>query len=531
MMTQLSPLKKQVVWERLIAIVEDQARALMKTAFSPIVRESGDLSAGVFDIKGRMLAQARTGTPGHINTMAEAVGKFLGIFSADELTNGDVLATNDPWIGTGHLNDYVVVTPVFVEERLVGFFACTGHMTDVGGIGLSPDGQDVFMEGTRIPPLKIVEHGKLNNVLMEIARNNSRLPDEIEGDIHALIACNAWGIRRLLEMFGEVGISDLELIGEHILERTEQAFQVAVRPLSGKTAKHRMTVDGYDENLDLVAAVSIHDDHVNVNWEGTSPASKFGINVPLGYAAAYASYAVLCALAPDVPNNQGTLRNIRVSAPRGTIVNAEFPQPVSCRHIVGGLLPDVVLGAIDKIVPGKMPAESASALWTLTFKGGVSEPFTTSIVTNGGTGARPHYDGLSATAFPSAVRGTPVEMVETKTPLIFWRRELRSGSGGAGCYRGGLGQEIEIGTRDGNPLTLVASFDRIEHAARGRDGGDPGANGELSTCDDVILAGKGTHTLGADKTFIIRSPGGGGYGKSGQRDPEAVAEDEKFGLL
>lgn len=530
-MMELSPLKKQVVWERLIAIVEDQARALMKTAFSPIVRESGDLSAGVFDASGRMLAQARTGTPGHINTMAESVGKFLTFFPVDDLSDGDVLATNDPWIGTGHLNDYVVVTPIFADQNLIGFFACTGHMTDVGGIGLSPDGLDIFMEGTRIPPVKIVEQGKLNEVIVQIARQNSRLPDEIEGDIHALIACNAWGDRRLKEMFDEVGLSDLELIGEHIIEHTDKAFQEAIRPHAGSTSTHQMTIDGYDEKLDLVATVSIHKDYVEVKWDGTSSASKFGINVPLGYAAAYASYAVLCALAPNVPNNHGTLQNIRVSAPKDTIVNAVFPQPVSCRHIVGGLLPDVVLGAIDKIIPGKLPAESASALWTLTFKGGGSNPFTTSIVTNGGTGARPHRDGLSATAFPSAVRGTPVEMVETKTPLIFWRRELRVGSGGEGCHRGGLGQEIEIGTCDGNPLTLVAAFDRIDNAARGREGGQSGANGALCTSDGLPLAGKGTHTLPPDKTFVFRSPGGGGYGSPEKRDPKAKEEDQRLGLI
>jgi N-methylhydantoinase B len=519
----------QVMWTRLIALVEEQAQTLLRTAFSPIVRESGDLSAGIFDRRGRMLAQAVTGTPGHINTMARAVTYFLERFPAATMVEGDVYVTNDPWYGTGHLNDYVVVTPAFFRGRLIALFACTGHMTDVGGIGLSPDGADLFMEGVAVPIMKLIDCGRMNETLLAIAKANSRLPHELEGDIYSLVASNDAAARRLVDLIKEVSACDIDGLADFIINRSQQAIANRIAALPKGEATCSMSVDGFEVPVRLRARLRIAKDTIGVDWSGTSQASCFGINVPLNYAAAYTSYALACAVAPDVPNNAGTLSAFKVSAPQGSILNAQRPQPVACRHIIGGLLPDVVFGCLDQLLPGSVPAESASPLWTLTFRGGHPPGFTISIVTNGGTGARPDLDGLSATSFPSAVRGTPVEIVEAATPLVFWRRELRAGSGGEGAARGGLGQDIEIGTLDGAPFTLFAAFDRIAHPARGRAGGQDGSPGELALCSGRALAGKGAHRIEPNDRLIVRTPGGGGYGDPDRRPQAARIADQSAG--
>lgn len=520
-----SSIRLQVMWTRLIALVEEQAQTLLRTAFSPIVRESGDLSAGIFDLQGRMLAQAVTGTPGHINTMARSVGYFLDVFPISAMAAGDVFVTNDPWHGTGHLNDYVVLSPAFHNGRIVALFACTGHMTDVGGIGLSPDGTDLFMEGVAIPIMKLVDDRRINETLMAIAKANSRTPFELEGDIYSLMASNETAKRRLSDVLDEVGQEDIAELADYVIDSSRQAISDRIAGLPGGEANYAMVVDGFEAPVTLQAKLTIVGSRITVDWSGTTAASRFGINVPLNYAAAYTSYALACAIAGDIPNNHGTLSGFEIRAPEGSILNAVRPMPVACRHIIGGLLPDVIFGCLDQLLPGRVPAESASALWTLTLRGDGAEAFVISIVTNGGTGARPGLDGLSATSFPSAVRGTPVEIVEAKTPLIFWRRELRSGSGGDGQWRGGLGQDMEIGILGADPFRLFAAFDRISQPARGRSGGTSGGCGELFIKGGPALAGKGTHLINAGDRLVVRTPGGGGFGPPNQRSHETRAED------
>jgi N-methylhydantoinase B len=511
--TRLSQVKLQVAWTRLISLVEEQAQTMLRTAFSSIIREAGDLSAGIFDRSGRMLAQAVTGSPGHINTMAQAVARFLEEFPVATLAEGDILVTNDPWKGTGHLNDYTVVTPAFRHGRVVALFACTGHMTDVGGIGFSPEGSDIFHEGVHVPVMKLAEGGRINQTLMRIVKSNSRVPLEIEGDIYSLMAANEVAVRRLGELMDEAGLDDLDEIADHILASTRNAVRARIEALPRGSATYRMTIDGFEAPVELVGTLTVSDAGVGFDWSGTSGLSRYGINVPLNYTTAMTVYALACAIAPDAPNNHGGLSQFRVTAPGSSILNTSWPRPVSLRHIIGLLLPDVVFGCFDQLVPGKVPAEGASTQWALTFRGeGPGGHYAITIVTNGGSGARPAADGLSATSFPSNVRGTPTEIVETTTPLIYWKRELRAGSGGRGRWRGGLGQDIEIGTTGDRAFTLFASFDRIAFPARGRAGGQAGAPGELLLSDGRRLPGKGAIEIRPDQRLIVRTPGGGGYG-------------------
>jgi N-methylhydantoinase B len=533
----IARIQMQVMWNRLIAVVEEQAQTLIRTAFSSMVRECGDLSAGVFDTSGRMIAQAVTGTPGHVNSMAESVKHFIARFPPESMEEGDIYITNDPWMGTGHLNDFVLTTPAFHNGRLVALFSCTSHLIDIGGLGFGPDGTDVHMEGIYIPFLKLAERGEMNRTLIEMIKANTRLPIESEGDVYSLAACNDIGCERLSHMMTEFGLDSLDGVAEYVIESSRQAVLAEIAKLPKGTYRNRMRVDGYDHEIDLVAALTISDHGVHVDYDGTSGPSRYGINVPHAYTTAYTSFGLGCAIAPRIPNNAGSLAPFTVSAPEDSILNAAYPAAVSSRHVVGQMLPDVVFGCLRQAIPDRVPAEGTSCIWTLVLRGespgsNVRGPgYTISAVTNGGTGARPDKDGLSATAYPSGVKGTPVEITESSAPILFRRKELRPDSGGAGRRRGGLGQTMEVVSTDGTGFEILAAFDRVSHPARGCDGAGDGATGYLGLGSGAVLAGKGFQDIPAGDSLVVLTPGGGGIGEPAERDREAVARDRRDGLV
>ena len=536
-MSDLGQIHRQIMWNRLIAVVEEQAQVLMRTAFSTIVRECGDLSAGVFDLQGRMLAQAVTGTPGHVNSMAESVKHFLRHFPIETMAEGDAYITNDPWMGTGHLNDFVVTTPAFHEGKLVALFSCTSHLMDIGGIGFGPDATDVFMEGLSIPMLKLVDRGQMNQTLMAMIRANTRTPVDTEGDVFSLAACNDVGAKRLSEMMAEFKLTDLTALADHIIAASNRAVMAEIAALPKGEWTNTMRVDGFEKPVDLVARLTVSDAGIHVDYAGTTAPSKFGVNVPMAYTTAYTVFGLGCVVAANIPNNAGSLAPLTVSAPPTCILNAPRPSPVASRHVIGQMLPDVVFGCLRQAIPDRVPAEGTSCLWNLNVRGPVAEAkddqygFTMAITTNGGTGARPTKDGLSATAYPSGVKGTPVEIVESMLPLIFWRKELRPDSGGAGATRGGLGQAIEVESTSGLPFELLAAFDRIDHPPRGRDGGSDGAAGSVSLGSGHALRGKGIQTIPPGERLVVMTPGGGGIGDPAKRDPKRLAVDVLDGMV
>ena len=534
--TGVSALQDQIMWSRLLSVVEEQARTLVRTAFSTPVREAGDLSAGVFDLSGRMLAQAVTGTPGHVNAMAASVGFFLRDHPVETLVEGDVLVTNDPWEGTGHLNDFTVVTPTFLDGRPVALFAATSHIADVGGRGFGADANQVFEEGIRIPICHLIRAGRVDETLMRMVRANVRDPDVAQGDLYSLAACNRTGGERLIAMMREFGLDSLDELAEMILTASRRAMLDRIRALKPGTYNHRMTIDGYDRDLELVCALTVSRDGIRIDFTGTSPMSPYGINVPETYTRAYGSFGVRCVVGSEIPNNAGSLGTIEVTAPSGCLLNAPPPAAVSARHSIGQMLPDVVLGCLGQAMPsGSVPAEGSSCLWNPVFMGGPgltgahpygdSEAFVVNPFHTGGTGARPGKDGLSATSFPSGVRSTPIEITETVAPLIFWRKEYIPDSGGPGEYRGGLGQVMEVSHADGAPFAVSKMFERVRNAARGREGGGAGAPGRVSVPGVGELQVKGREVVPPGQRLVLETPGGGGLGKPRDRDREKVRED------
>lgn len=534
---QMIDIHMQVMWNRLISVVEEQAQTLIRTAFSTSVREAGDLSAGVFDLDGLMLAQAVTGTPGHVNAMAESVAHFIRDIGPENIFEGDVFITNDPWKGTGHLHDITVVTPSFHRGKLVGYFASTAHVVDVGGRGFGPDAREVYEEGLFIPIMKFFERGQVDRTLVNIVKNNVREADKVIGDFYALAACNETGHRRLIDMLSEFRLDDLSGIGAFILKNSREATLERLKSLPHGSWSYSLDLDGYDEPVHLAAKLSIGADGVLVDFDGTSGMSKFGINVPLVYAKAYACYGIKCVVAPDIPNNAASLAPFEVAAPEGCILNAKRPAPVAVRHVLGHFVPDLVLGALHQALPGKVPAEGASALWNLHMSvrpvadqiGGKGAEIL--MFNSGGSGARASLDGLNATAFPSGVHTMPIEATENVGPVIIWRKELREGSGGAGAQRGGLGQMIEIEAAEGYMFRFSAMFDRLNHPARGRDGGGEGAAGGVALDDGTVLKGKGLQFVPEGRKLVLSLPGGGGYGNPKKRPAEAVAHDLRQGYI
>jgi len=530
----------QVMWNRLISVVEEQAQALIRTAFSTSVREGGDLSAGVYDANGKMLAQAVTGTPGHVNSMAAAVGHFINDLGVEHLNEGDVLITNDPWKGTGHLHDITMVTPSFFKERLIGFFACTSHVVDIGGIGFTADANSVYEEGLYIPAMKFADKGTVNKTFLNIVRVNVREPDQVVGDLYALMTCNEVGHRRLTEMMSEFGLTDLGGLGGFILENSHRATLEKINALKHGRADGEMMIDGYHNPIKLKVAIEFKDDEVLCDFDGTDGIDRKGINVPMVYTQAYACYALKCAIAPEIPNNAASLAPFVITAPENTLVNALHPAPVALRHVVGHLIPDAVYNALDKLLPDTVPTEGAGTLcnFHLSIRPRQDEEAPehakrAEILTfnSGGTGARPNLDGMNATAFPSGVMTMPVEATEHAGPVIIWRKEMAQDSGGAGKFRGGLGQHMEVSVSEGHECDFSAMFDRVNHPAHGRHGGNNGARTSVKLDDGTVLKGKGKQFIPHGRKVILELPGGGGYGDPAQRDRDAVKNDFARGYI
>ncbi len=530
-MSAIDPVTLEILWARLIQVANEQAAALMRTSFTPIVREVGDLSAAVFDARGLMLAQAVTGTPGHINSLATGMKHFLAAHPPETLKPGDVLITNDPWMTSGQLNDLSVVTPVFRGGRVIGFFGNTCHAIDIGGRGLSADASEVYEEGLAIPIMKLYDGGEPNRSLFELLAVNVRTPDEVLGDLHAQVAGNQVGAERLRAYLDEMGLTGLDEIGHEILGRSESAMRGAIAAIPDGDYERTCFVDGLDAPIRIQCRIEVRGDEITADFAGSSAQVERGMNVVLNYTTAYTNYALKCAIAPEVPHNDGSFRPVRVTAPEGSIFNCRFPAAVAARQIAGHYIPHTVFGALERVLPGRVIAEGAGGIWLTTVRGAGPDRFVSVFFSAGGTGARPAADGLSTTAFPSGVASSPVEVIETTGPLVIRRKEYRRDSGGPGRYRGGLGQVIDVEIRTGEPYVVSTLSDRFSRPARGYAGGKPGARSGFRVSTGARRSPTLSSAMPAGAAFRLELPGGGGYFDPAKRPAEAVAEDVAEGLV
>jgi N-methylhydantoinase B len=530
MTTKIDPVLLEVIWNRFLSVANEQQDALIRTAFSTIVRESQDLACGMFDTRGRMIAQSLSGTPGHINAMATSMKHFLAAFPPDQLAPGDVLITNDPWQTAGQINDITITTPIFRNGKMVALFANTCHSADIGGRILSAEAREVFEEGLRIPIMKLFDRGEPNHTLMQIVRINVRQPDEVIGDFYAQTACNDAGGRALLEMMEEFGLESIDAIAEEIIHRSEQAVRAEIRKLPNGEWSNETWSDGFEAPIVVRCAVKVSGDDIFIDFTGSSPQSTRGINVVFNYTHAYASFAIKAAICPDVPHNEGSFRPVHVSAPPGSILNALDPAPVASRQVIGHFIPSAIFAALSGALPGRLMAPGADPIWLSVWRG-QNPPFTLTVFQVGGTGARPTKDGLNAVGFPSGVAGVPAEVIESLSPVVLKRRQLRSDSGGPGTWRGGLGQLTEFSRRGEGRWSVSSIADRTQYAAPGLLGGQAGATGAVSLDNGTQLHAKALMDLQSSDVVHVNLPGGGGYGDPMKRDVEKVLWDVIEGYI
>lgn len=534
---EVDPVLVGFVANRLHSILDEQQTALINTAFSPVVRESYDLACAVFDSTGRMIGQSASGTPGHINAMATGMAHIAAQYPADQLADGDVLITNDPWMTAGQINDITIATPFFRKGRLVAWFASCCHSPDIGGKILSAEAREVYEEGLRLPITKLRTAAGPDETLERVIRANVRTPDETMGDIYAQVASNQVGARSLFALMDEHGLDEIDRVAAVIMDRSQVALERRIEELVDGRYSATMEVDGFgDESLLLAVTVTVDGNRIDVDYAGSSPQSRYGVNVVLNYTRAYTSFAIKAALAPDVPHNEGSFRPVTTRAPEGSVLNCLEPAPVASRHLVGHFLPSLVFEALRPAVPEGLPAASADALWMTVWRG-VSNPdtgqyFTLTSFGAGGSGGRPRKDGLTTTGFPTGVRAAPTEVLESHTPIVQTMRQLRPDSAGPGEHRGGLSQTLRVRRRGKGSWSVNANVDRVAFPALGAEGGGPGRAGSFTRASTgEPLPTKAQVFLGDDDEVVLDFPGGGGYGDPRQRPPEEVLADVIDGYI
>ena len=520
----------EVLWTRLISITDEAAAALVQTSFSTIVRESHDFSCVLTDAQGRSIAQATDSIPSFISTLPRTVRHFLREFPAETLAPGDVLVTNDPWMGTGHLPDICVAKPVFQGGALLGFAASTAHAPDIGGRVRSPEAREIFEEGLQIPILKLIAAGRPDETLFRILARNVRTPELTAGDLWAQVTALGLMESRLLSLAREYEMESLDGLSNEIRGRTEAAMRSAIRTIPDGCHRAALETDGFDEPLRIELALTIAGERAEFDFAGTSTQVDRAINLPLCYTEAMSAYAIKCVAAPEVPNNGGSLEAVTVRAPERSLVNPVYPAPVVSRALTGHFIPSLALAALAEAIPERVMAMAGSPLWSIT-QAGVDEagkPFSNLFFFNGGMGATASGDGESCLSWPSNISSTPTEVIEKLSPLRVLHRGLVPGSGGAGRHRGGLGQEIRILNTSPTPTVAFLSAERVRIPAEGIGGGGAGATGAVEI-NDMPVDPKVQHVLQPGDVVTLRTPGGGGHGPPADRDPAAAARDRTLG--
>lgn len=522
----------EVLWTRVISIVDEAAKAIVRTSFSTLSTEANDFACVITDTRGYSMAQNSGSIPSFIATLPATVRHMMREIGIEQMHPGDVLITNDPWMGTGHLSDVCIIKPIFRGDTLVGFGATTAHVPDIGGRLRSLESRQVFEEGLQIPPMHMVRAGDADATLERLIRTNVRTPDQTIGDIWAQVGANELMSNRVISLMDEYGLENLEDFGDELFSRTEAAMREAISALPDGTYDFGFETDGADAPYVFKIALTVKGDEISMNYAGSSPAQPRAINCVLAYTYAMSAYAVKCALLPDLANNEGMFRPISVTAPEDTILNPRFPASVVARSNTGHYVPVLVFGALQQVVPDRVMAGAGSPLWVFTVSGINDEgkTFANVLFYNGGMGATMHADGESALSWPSNISSTPVEVSERNGPLHCTFKRLRPGSGGAGRTRGGLGQDIEFVSTSARPLLAMFMTERTKFPAAGFDGGGCGGIGAVEINGVPVEVHK-QHVLNKGDKVLLRTPGGGGYGDPAERTKAQQDDDLRMGYV
>jgi N-methylhydantoinase B len=526
------PFLLEILWNRLVAIVDEAAATLIRTSFSTVVRESYDFSCVLTDRAGHSLVQASLSIPSFIGTLPKTVKHFLRKFPADTLRPGDVFITNDQWLGTGHLPDVNVAKPIFRGDELVAFAASVAHAPDIGGKIRAPDAREVFEEGLQIPMMRLYHAGQPNESLIELIRYNVRVPDQVMGDLDAQLSALAVMERRLLALMDEHGLEDVDELAATIQGLSEQTMRRAIAALPDGDYEHELKTDGLAVPVTVTMKMTVAGDAIHIDFGGTSDQVDRALNVVPAYRDAYTVYPLKCALAPSIPNNEGIWKPITIDAPEGSILNPRYPAAGGTRVLVGHYLTTLVLGALARALPDRVIAATGSPVWCVNMAGAGrrGQRFAAMFFINGGLGAAARRDGPSCLSFPSNVSNTPVEIMETVAPIRVLEKRLLPDSGGPGASRGGLGQVLRFQNLSARPMTASFLAERTRFPATGLFGGGAGGLGGVRI-DGKPVDPKITHTIEPGGTVEMTAPGGGGFGDPRERNAQRVRADVGAGYV
>ena len=531
-MTRIDPVDLGIMWDRLTAITDEILLSIVRTSFSVGVREAWDLACVAFDRHGRSLAQGTLSMPAFIGTAPFTMQHMLARYPAAELAPGDVLVTNDPWLGTGHTPDICVARPVFARGRLVSFVMTISHLPDIGGAGLTIANTEIYQEGMILPVMKLYRAGVANDELFELIRSNVRTPDQVIGDLMADVTGTLVGDRLITEFMDEYGLTDLDALADGIVASSEGAVRARIADMPDGTYRNTIQVETVADAVTLACSVTIAGDGIAIDFTGTGPTQPMAINVPLCYTRAFATYAIKCLTTPEIPNNQGAVNPITVIVPDGDcILDARRPAATGGRHTVGWFIVPLIMGALAEAVPDRVQADAGMAsLFLVHGTHPDGHEISTQYFLAGGLGAMADLDGHQTTPSPTNNAVVPSEVWEAETGMTVEHRRLIVDSGGPGQWRGGVGQEATLRNTGPHPIAISIFGMRTVFPARGLAGGGTGALRTFAV-NGAPIAAKGRIALQPGDTLSVREAGGGGYGDPRARDPAAVLADVRAGFV
>ena len=534
MSNSFDPITLEILWSRLVAVADEAATTLLRTAFTPIIRESNDFATCLMNVNGETLAECSGGIATFAGLLGRTARHCIQQFPLDTWREGDCVITNDPWIGTGHLPDIAMIVPIFHQGTVVGFSGSVAHTPDIGG-SIGAGNSELFEEGVCIPPIHLYRWGKRNEDMLRLFLNNVRLPDLMLGDLEAQVTANEVCRRSTCNFLHDTGLADLVALSGAVQGISERSMRDAIRALPDGVYRSAVDLDGFDDHPTRIeCSITVAADEIVVDYAGSSPQNRRATNCTINYTQAYSIYPLKCVLDPFTRRNEGSYRPVTVTAPTGTIVNAKYPAAVAARHLSGHVLSCAIYQALAAVLPNRIIADSGGAPAMRARIGGHSDSgdrFQTMLFASAGMGASSSADGLSTTAFPTNSGAGSLEVLEAVSPLLFHRKEFRPNSGGAGKYRGGLGQTIEIENISANPMHVVIIGEREKNPALGILAGKPGA------CASAFVEGvgpvhlKSRTMLAPGKAVTFNFAGGGGYGDPTERDAAAIHRDVLLGLV
>jgi N-methylhydantoinase B len=523
------PIFLEVFWTRVRSIADEAAKLIVRTSFSTLSTEANDFAVVITDSQGRALAENSGSIPSFIGTLPRTVRAAMSLIGIDEIRQGDIYITNNPWIGTGHLNDVCLVKPIFYQNSLIGFAATAGHVPDIGGKIRSVDSRELYEEGFHIPMMRFLRAGVPDESLITLIKTNVRTPEQTIGDIWSQVGAVELVADRIVDVLREYQLDGVDELAEALFTRGESAMRQAIHQIKDGSYQYEMCTDGFENRFRFSVVVNVKGGEIECDFSGTSLQQPRAINCVLAYTYAMTVYAIKCLLLPDLPNNDGLFRPIRISAPEGSLLNPKSPAPVGGRSCTGHYVPILIFGALHSVLPKRVMAGAGSPLWIANLSGTRSDgkPFATVLFYNGGMGATASKDGSAAMSWPSNISPTPIEIAERDSPVFFKYKRLRPGSGGEGCMRGGLGEEISFTNSHDGPLSIVFLTERIQVPAPGLGGGGDGACGEV-LINGVAIDSRRPHILAPGDEVILRTPGGGGYGLSSERHASLTKLDALY---